>query len=181
MLLKVQSIVLLVMAVVLLILSMVSVNGELSKKMKEYNAASEDDKATQEPVLKNQAPDGVALQTNAVILVIVSILLLLLENNGAFRLTLKSEPIIIVVPLFLVIFGILSLISGTNAQLPRDQRGTIQILKRLKALKDKNASDKATRATTKAGAIIGSVSYGVCALLGVQLFACALGLKMSKK
>jgi p-aminobenzoyl-glutamate transporter AbgT len=179
MLLKVQSIVLLVLAVLLLILSMVSVNGDLSKKMKALNAA--EDKDALETALKDRAPDGVVLQSNAVILVIVSILLLLLENNGAFRLTLKSEPIIIVVPLFLVIFGVLSLISGTNAQLPRDQRGTIQILNKLKKLKDKNATDKATRATTTVAAVVGSVSYGICALLGAQLFACALGLKMSKK
>jgi p-aminobenzoyl-glutamate transporter AbgT len=180
MLLKVQSIVLLVLAVLLLILSMVSVNGDLSKKMKALNAA--EDKDALETALKDRAPDGVVLQSNAVILVIVSILLLLLENNGAFRLTLKSEPIIIVVPLFLVIFGVLSLISGTNAQLPRDQRGTIQVLKRLKDFKDRvDPEDENTRGSTTAAAVVGSISYGICALLGAQLFACALGLKMSKK
>jgi hypothetical protein len=144
MLAKGANILLLVLGVVTLILSLVSVDTNLQNDLAKYND-DPDHTVAEKNALEVRAPDGATLQANAVILVVVSVLLVLLESNGAFNLNIKSEPIIIVVPLFLVIFGILSLISGTNAQLPRDQRGTIQILKRLKALKDKNASDKADR------------------------------------
>ena len=66
MLLKVQSIVLLVMAVVLLILSMVSVNGELSKDMKAYNAAEKDAKPALEKALKEHG-DKVSAEDKATI------------------------------------------------------------------------------------------------------------------
>ena len=176
MLTKGANILLLVLGVVTLILSLVSVDTNLQNdinalnnlphgdgKSKEENAAYEAERQR----LELRAPDGATLQANAVILVVVSVLLVLLESNGAFKLNIKSEPIIIVVPLFLVVFGLLSiLMPGSN--LPVGTRGTAAVLSRIKTLVKNGNVNKGAVGSTRATAIIGSISYGICALVGLM-------------
>ena len=174
MLTKGANILLLVLGVLTLILSLVSVDTNLQNDLAVFNLlprTTADDEIAYEKAksaIELRAPDGATLQANAVILVVVSVLLVLLESNGAFNLNIKSEPIIIVVPLFLVVFGLLSiLMPGSNS--PGGTRGTVAVLTRIKALVKNGTASKKSVGKTRAAAVIGSISYGVCTLVGIML------------
>jgi len=182
-LLKGTTILLLVLSSITLILSLVSKTNpdikakeELLQEAREELAKAEagtDKEATAAAISKEKAavaafnlvkPDARALQPNAIILVMVAVLLLLLENNGAFKLNIKNEPIIIVVPLFLLFFSVLSLVMpspDTNG--PLASRGTLPFLKRIKG-----GTTPQYMEVWKATGIVGSIAYGICALVGVM-------------
>jgi hypothetical protein len=176
MLTKGANILLLILGVVTLILSLVSVNTNLKNELAAFDIlphgvdATDLENAAYEAERKRlelRAPDGSTLQANAVILVVVSVLLVLLESNGAFKLNIKSEPIIIVVPLFLVVFGLLSiLMPGSNW--PVGSRGTAAVLARIKTLVKNGNVSKGDVGSTRATAGIGSFAYGVCTLVGLM-------------
>lgn len=166
MLAKGANILLLVLGVVTLILSLVSVDTNLQNDLAKYND-DPDHTVAEKNALEVRPPDGATLQANAVILVVVSVLLVLLESNGAFNLNIKSEPIIIVVPLFLVVFGLLSILMPHD-KWPAGSRGTATVLARIKTLVKVGKATKGDVGSTRAAAVIGSISYGVCTLVGLM-------------